>query len=359
MDAFDPLLLTPTASLNRLRIFDAPPSERWDDQGRLAHDLLSRDALVAEITRNAHPLHLDATDPSTMLRRFERCFHSADDRVLQGANAIARRWGERFATLVLVLERGDARHRAARPDWGGPRWEHWASIEQIWMGGGLCAGPFGTAMAAYAQAYLALRGSRCSLHLAPHAAYLPLLGAARSVPRQHTNALVFDFGGSQVKRAIPCFEGETLVELWLLPNMPVAPPSTHGTDALAHVRQFMLDVLEATICETEQHRQPTSIVISMAAYVAHNQMLHGQSGTYMPLSHCSPSIAASLEDGIRERTGRHIDMTLLHDGTAAARTYAGAHNTAVIMLGTALGSGFPPPEGSVRSVAPTLLVEDR
>jgi hypothetical protein len=33
----------------------------------------------------------------------------------------------------------------------------------------------------------------------------------------------------------------------------------------------------------------------------------------------------------------------LHDGTAAAHIYAGSTNAAVIVMGTAMGLGFPPP----------------
>ena len=38
---------------------------------------------------------------------------------------------------------------------------------------------------------------------------------------------------------------------------------------------------------------------------------------------------------------RRISVKLLHDGTAAATTYAGERHTAVITIGTALGIGFP------------------
>jgi hypothetical protein len=43
--------------------------------------------------------------------------------------------------------------------------------------------------------------------------------------------------------------------------------------------------------------------------------------------------------------GRSLTMRLLHDGSAAAQALAGKEHAAVMMLGTALGVGFPPASG--------------
>jgi len=46
----------------------------------------------------------------------------------------------------------------------------------------------------------------------------------------------------------------------------------------------------------------------------------------------------------------------LHDGTAAARAYAGEANAAVITLGTALGVGFPSRYDRLRPLEPGFSV---
>jgi hypothetical protein len=54
--------------------------------------------------------------------------------------------------------------------------------------------------------------------------------------------------------------------------------------------------------------------------------------------------------------GEAIDVSLVHDGTAAATTYAGASNAAVITVGTALGVGFPPPADGLMGLNANLAI---
>jgi hypothetical protein len=55
------------------------------------------------------------------------------------------------------------------------------------------------------------------------------------------------------------------------------------------------------------------------------------------------NLQAELTRRVGAELGEAIDVSLVHDGTAAATAYAGASNAAVITVGTALGVGFPPP----------------
>ncbi len=59
---------------------------------------------------------------------------------------------------------------------------------------------------------------------------------------------------------------------------------------------------------------------------------------------------------LSERMEQPVESTLLHDGTAAARAYGEAAHTAVIMLGTALGIGFPTGAAALRSLSPAFAV---
>ena len=64
--------------------------------------------------------------------------------------------------------------------------------------------------------------------------------------------------------------------------------------------------------------------------------------------------------GVAQRLGAQlgsdIDVSLIHDGTAAATAYAGAKHTAVVMMGTALGIGFPPPANNLRTTDTDLTI---
>jgi hypothetical protein len=48
----------------------------------------------------------------------------------------------------------------------------------------------------------------------------------------------------------------------------------------------------------------------------------------------------------------------MHDGTSAAAAYAGAPHAAVIMMGTAMGIGFPPPIANLRPRAEPVILEN-
>jgi hypothetical protein len=61
----------------------------------------------------------------------------------------------------------------------------------------------------------------------------------------------------------------------------------------------------------------------------------------MHLARLTPDVPAALSQSASERLRKTVQVRLLHDGTAAALYYAPQKQAAVIMTGTALGSGYP------------------
>lgn len=360
MTRFDPLNLTPSASLNRVRILDVPGMELPNDiVGRTGYELLSTETLTAELVTYAPSLRLDTTDAATLPTRFGRCFASDDIAVVQAAHAFARRWGRRLAALVLVLKRGDATQRAARPEWDATNWKHWASIEHLWFGGGLLSGPFGRAVVGEAQAVIQQASRHAlTLHIAPHPAYLPLIGGARSIPITANEAVVFDFGGTAVKRAVPTLDGVHLLGLRVLPSTPVslAVYDPQAPDNGDNARAFVATTVIATLRDVGTRTNRVHIVASMSAYIADDRMLPGQGGRYSAMTHGIDDAVSWLAARIAHDTGIDATLHFIHDGTAAARTFAGATHTAVILAGTALGSGFPPPADAYRLIADNLEI---
>jgi hypothetical protein len=51
-----------------------------------------------------------------------------------------------------------------------------------------------------------------------------------------------------------------------------------------------------------------------------------------------------------------VEVEFLHDCDAAAVALAGWERAAVVMLGSALGVGFVPPEEEYRKVSPTFTI---
>jgi hypothetical protein len=100
---------------------------------------------------------------------------------------------------------------------------------------------------------------------------------------------------------------------------------------------------------------PAAVAV-LASYLRDGQPLARQGGIYAALNTLAPNLARWLGDRLAAELGRPFALTLLHDGTAAARACAGTPQTAVITLGTSLGVGFAPPGGDERPLAPGFTV---
>ncbi len=95
------------------------------------------------------------------------------------------------------------------------------------------------------------------------------------------------------------------------------------------------------------------LMLSVAAYVQGGRLLG--SGLYANLNALSDDARPLLAEAVHAQTGRALRAHLIHDGTAACALYAGAPNAAVIVVGTALGIGFPPAtDFDLRPLVPAL-----
>ena len=374
---FDPANLTPTASLNRALIADLPGlAPDPDVRGHTGYELLGAPALAAAISAQAAALGLDpASNPSDLLPAFDRCLDAHDPAVRATARALSRDFGRSLGYLLVMLHRGDPINRRARDDWDDAHWEYWASIRTVWLGGGIVSGRLGTSLREHAAAVLAECGcSAPTLHLATYPAVLPLIGAARSPPTSATArsaevAIVLDFGGTTIKRAHVTCTGGALTSLNILSPLPTAqltlgrpsePPG--ATETAYRFAEQMADIIAATWRATARPDLPQTpltphVVASLASYVRDGHPLLRQSGRYSDLCALPQPAARVLSRLLAERIGQEVAITLLHDGTAAARAYAGTPHAAVIMLGTALGVGFPPPSAAaLRPLVPDFSI---
>jgi hypothetical protein len=327
----DPANLTPVASLNRLRftaLSGLPIPARMIDWA--AYALLSARAL-ADLTARSD---------------------SADDA--------AQRYGERLGWLLVTLRLGDPVSRAARPDWDKSYWRHWAGVTTVYLGGGIVSGQIGQQIAEQAARTLAGAGmSECRVLVAPWPEQLPLTGAARSVPDAPAAAAVFDFGQSFVKQAVARYRDGTVMDLVLLPRqratLPEFPP---GTEPTVEQTRVLADSIVEVMAETwrpVRSVEPdvsSTIVASIACYLHDGQPMVRRGDAYAYLLDLTDNVADWLSERVSEATGQPLTIRLLHDGTAAATALAGEPHAAVIMLGTALGVGFPPSSDSGRPLAP-------
>jgi hypothetical protein len=386
MCAFDPEHLTPAASLNRLRIVDLPGVALEPDvRGKTGFDLLAAQSLGAAIRQHADALGdiADLVDPrpasaADLLLALDRCLASADLRAQAEAHRLARHFGRSLGYVLLTLARGDECNRRARADWDGSVWAYWASIRHVWLGGGIVSGRLGPQLVRGASEVLAENsGGDLSVHLSATPGILPLVGAARGAPpleqwaSQHNRqlALVCDFGSTFAKRAYAVYlTTGALAALHLLPPLP-APrltlrrPDAPTRDEAEQIAGQIADVLARTwhegaplaeLADGASVALAPVLVASLAAYVRDGSPLPRQGGVYAALHALAEPADRSIARRLSTLVGRPLDVALVHDGTAAARTFAGVERTAVIMLGTALGVGFAPPAQAFRPLAPAL-----
>jgi len=367
----DPLHLTPAASLNRLRIVDLPGVTLEPDvRGKTANDLLAARAIAGLVRRRAGALGLAGmagAGDAALLPALGRRLASDDPGVREAAEDVAREAGRSLGYMLLALRRGDHVNREARPEWDEGHWVHWAGIRAVWLGGGVVGGSLGPRLRDHAAAVLAENGvADLDVRLAAHPAILPLLGAARSVAAPGEAAVVLDFGGSFVKRALAIYDGGALAALRPLPPLPAPSLDLAGREyasdeEVARLVADMADALARTWREAAALGAAPipSIVASVAAYVRDGHPLPrqgGQLGMYAQLHLLPENASRWLARRLGERVGQAVEVALVHDGMAAARTYAGEERAAVILLGTSLGVGFPPAEGGLRPLAPDFAI---
>lgn len=365
--ALDPYHLTPAASINRVRLVDAPGLPD-DLRGKTAYDLLGRQAIINRMLA-ACP-ELSALPPATLPdlpRYFDTHYvavgHPAAETVIETTAAY-------LAYVLLTLNMGTPASRAARPDWDASYWEYWAQVRQIIFGGGLAAGLFGQQVIARTADRL---NGRLNLAVAPDARQMPLVGAARTIPVPAAHpawALVIDAGQTAIKAGIAQYTGQALNRLVSLPVLS-APRPESGPAVLSGlveaIRQGWMAV--SALPELSPAAFVPVVAISLASYVINRQP--ATDGFYGKLRDCltgdappadvTTLLAHTLSAAVFPCP---VTVHLLHDGTAAAHAWAGtapaaapvAAHVAVIMLGTALGIGFAPPAASLRPLTATFTV---
>ncbi len=363
----------PHVSINRVQIMDLPGvAMDAEVRGRKAYDLLSSVALVQYAREHAQALGLpslpaDAYSSAEARMKVSRlaaeCLTSADPVARAAAQAIGRRLGRNLAHILLALHRGDPINRDARPDWTDGDWERWAAIRWVWLGGGLAQGSLGALIVEHARACLQELHGREAIRLAcsPFPQEMALLGAARYLPAGGRGALVLDCGHTLVKRAFVTLEngqlaGERHFSPILVPLTHLGNPTPQpGPERGRQVLNLVVEAIARTWAEAKAEGlgPGPEVMLSVAAYVEDGRLLGN--GLYANISALERDTRPLLSAAASQRIGKAVRVHPIHDGTAAAALHAGTPEAAVILVGTALGVGFPPAtENDLRPLAQSL-----
>ncbi|MEA3337062.1 MAG: hypothetical protein U9R25_14225 [Chloroflexota bacterium] len=370
----------PSASMNRVRIMDLPGLPLDDAvRDRRGDELISNRALMALAAEYAEALGLrrdsligrtpQLTQSDVFLRdqaarMVQEALSGPEGEARAAAESIARRLGRNLGWLLVALHRGDRCNRSVRPDWHARDWERWSAVRTVWLGGGLSIGQLGDLIAEEAQTLL--RAMHCgviTVKLSPYRDLVALVGAGRTVPvalmdRQRT-VLCLDFGHTLVKRAGLIFRDGVMVGLEpLAPRLADWQQILGQAEASEAVGFRVLNFVARTIAEalSELPQTEPAAIVSIAAYRQQGRLVGN--GPYATIHAAGGQASAEtiIGDAVGQRTGHHPTVRVIHDGTAASLAHAGTPDSAILMLGTALGVGFPSGEtGGLCPVAPDLV----
>jgi hypothetical protein len=353
---FDPLRLSNFASLNRTRLADAAvidPALR----GKAAQELLSSRALSDAIAARARALGLEVEQRrgDDLLPEFDQRLASMDEGVRTAAVELAVRFGTYLGYLLVSLT-ADASTAGVESDLTPAYRAHWSRVRHVVLGGGVVSGRLGRIMREVAREMVtSIVSPSFRLDLADYPEHLPLIGAALSLEASQASvALAYDFGGTRVKRGYGSYEFGALTAVRLLPVVEATgSPWEQRPEAVRALGESMSQIIATDWQAAVDAGVPLSdeVACSVNGYVAAEQPRDIYSAM-LKLQGAADWLSADVS----MRAGGRITVRLSHDGTAAARVLAVQPDAAVIMLGTWLGVGFPPPGSAVTSLAPSFRV---
>lgn len=361
-------------SLNRLLITPFPSiTIDGEARGKTAGHLISRHALIQTIRANADSLGLllesireESPEENRLLFLFNTCFESDNAAIRYHAEHIARRFGRDLAYIILCLHFGDESNRSAQSFAPAGLWDKWHTITRFWIGGGLVAGHLGERAILYAQELLAETGLNLTVALSPYCHIMPLTGVARYADCTAAGAVVFDFGNSAVKCAYGQIEAGQISALRLPHPFPThnyfdshAISMYEGKPTPELTGGFMAGVIASTIRQILDNSLPLSATVpcSIAVHLENGRGVSDQ-GYYAGLSQLEIPAADYLSQWLQTRYGLAYQIVLINDGIAAATVHAGDENTAAIVIGSAIGSGFVPSEQNLCPLLHPLRIMD-
>jgi hypothetical protein len=242
--------------------------------------------------------------------------------------------GLALGSLVGTLVVGPADARAARPDWPAERWNAWGGVRELVVGGGMVAGEFGRQMVDVAREWLLANAIGTQMTLAERPDTLALRGVASLLPA--TGGVALDCGGSWVKRAEVPSNGD-------LPPMRAPVIGNDGATVVRLLADAVPSAGSGSRWSNSRPSGPGTIGVALATYVdPDGQPYAGQLGPYAALG--AIDLGADFRHVLARRTGRAVDLCVVHDGWAAllGARLEHPHTDAVIVLGTAIGSGLDP-----------------
>lgn len=356
---------TDNTSLNRLRVIDIPDiTVDPEVKGKRGLKLMSADNLIESIKKESTYLDLDVGNiPDVELPVYlNKALASENLKVRLTAENIARRLGRNLAFILLTLKRGDEVNKNARSDWEDKHWDYWKQVENIIFVGGLCNSNLGQRLKYYIdKLFDEAETPKYKIKFAENPSLIPMLGAARHSPENCSKLLVFDFGQTLIKRGLASFEDNKLKDILQLASLEskhveerIFKNKSEEKKEAKRLKNYIIKTISESYKEVEsKYCKPCSTIsVSIA-----NDLIDGQffGGGYGKLGLLSNSLQQEITEAVSSQIDRKIEISFIHDGTAAADAYAETDNSVLLSFGTAIGVGFPIQKDGLRAVSESLL----
>ena len=359
--SFHPQELITLATFNQRLTIDLPGVDPLT-VGRRAFELLSKRVLIGLIREHLAPLGLENCPEEDLPRGLYESLASDDEICRAAAERVAETYGRRLGYLIASVLLSKEGLTSPLIGWEKAYLNYWRThVRHIVLGGGLANGVLGQRLCRAASQVLRVCGlQQPDLSLAEQPSVLPLIGAARAIPPGNWRAAALaDFGGSFAKHALAWYaEDGALHRLQVLPAVPIVHLTLEGQSA--DLAQAMISILADTIRRAPpQASLAPQVICSVAGYLKDGRPVQYAGlnmGIYSWLNALAEDLPAWFSERISSASGKQVDFVFAHDGDAAAAALAGQADTAVLMLGSALGVGFAPPGERFRPLAPDFRV---
>lgn len=341
----------PVCSLNSVVIAKVPVKGIEDDiQGKRALDFFSTPLLVQDIKDQAkkNKISVSHYKDNNLPLIFEKGLMSDNIRLKMMCQELAIKYGNRLGLILLTLKTGLQQNREARPDWDDEHWQYWKDIKTVILVGGLASGNLGKRFKECIYAVFDYAGVEpYNILLFESGTHVGTMGCAELISQENIRTLVFDFGQTNLKRAIVRKLGRDISEIKFLPTLPSINMELHIKDKdienqkAFELHKYLINTIADTFKEVnEVHDVSNEIIISIASYTK-DGVLNDKRGGYAKLVNLGSNYAKILSDELSGRLHKPVNVKMIHDGTAVALYFKDYEKSVCITLGTAIGVGFP------------------
>ena len=323
--------MLPVASMNSIFIDDT-----------LVGDIFRMELIVKDCILYQDELRLKRIDHHRVIfDGFQEALLNPDKEVRKVANSIAHKYGKRLAQMILTLKKPSELSKKNRSNWKEEHWNYWKKVKKIVFVGGI-------SLPALTKIFMQdikemIKKEQIELEISFIEGSINLGTEALSKKVDHGDALLFDFGQTNIKRRHHSKDGDDVILDMIMPCMPSKylfykeQTDKELLETARKLHQYIQDVILRTMEETLFEGK--TVYIALANYVFHGE-IYLYRGGYAKLGLLDDNYEEYLSNTLSQRYGRDLDVRLFHDTTAVSYFFEEQKDTAIISIGTAFGVAF-------------------